>query len=451
MIDIFQPVDAVIYSVLIGCVYALAIRNVWAIVSSEMNPSAAATWILINISFPFLGVPLYFFLGQSKLRLYSKRRRKRLKGRNHDYPPLTSYNKIHLLTSGQGTFDEIFAEIENAKDYILIQYYIFRTDRLGLKFIDLLIKKAQQGVKVFFLYDNLGSLGLTGTHTRNMKQNGIYVARFLPLRIRFNFQINFRNHRKIIVIDGHKAFMGGMNVGVEYLGIEKHWRDTQLKIEGPGCAQFSQTFADDWSFAASPKYREPLDTALDHRSEHIPQGPCATKVYSFGPGDDLDYGLYLFMNLIQNAKESIYIATPYLIPDLVLERCLELAIIKDIKVVIIVPERTDSIVVQIINNHYVRRLCHRGAQIYLYQAGFMHQKVVLVDQEKALVGSSNFDNRSIYLNFETSVLVENESFSLEVYEMLMNDISRSEQLEVNKIRFVERHLGNILRIASPLF
>lgn len=429
----------------------MAIRNIWTIISQEMNHSAASTWVLINIAFPIIGVPLYFFLGQSKLKVYNRRRKKRLNRKPTPFPPQKTNNEVELLVDGKEAFDAIFQAIDQAEHFILVQYYIFRTDRLGLELIDRLSQKSKQGIQIYFLFDNLGSLGITGYQKLQMKKAGIRVARFLPFELRFNLQINFRNHRKCILIDGHTAFVGGMNVGVEYLGVEKHWRDTQVQVRGAACLELAQTFADDWAFAAPARYHIHLERTLADLPRYEGEHRYPVSVYSFGPGDDIERGLYLFMNLIQEAKEQIIIATPYMIPDLILERSLELALVRGVELIIIAPKQTDHRVVQPINNYYLRRLSLKGAKVWQYSTGFMHQKVILVDKYKSLIGTSNFDNRSIYLNFETSLLIEDHDFGIEVDAMLKEDIKNSEELDIEKLSRLDRWVGNFLRLASPIF
>lgn len=442
--------DTNLYTVIAVIFYLLAFRNIWFIIAEKMNAPAAITWILVNISFPMIGVPLYFFLGQSKLKSYGKRMRRKVTSRHNPIVSEPSKNKIKVICSGQEAFAEIFSTIESADTFILVQYYIFRTDSLGLKLIDLLIKKARTGVQVFFLYDNLGSFGLIGKHGHRMKQAGIHVVRFLPFTLQFNLQINFRNHRKVILVDGSTCFLGGMNVGEEYLSKNKHWRDTQLKIQGPACEAIMETFFDDWSFASTDKERqvlEPLMKVIPTETE----GDCKLRVFSFGPGDQWDTGLLMFMDAIQSARKSITIATPYFIPDLILERCLDLCLVKNIEVNLIVPAQSDSYSVQLINQHYIKKIARKGANVYLYADGFMHQKVLLIDESKAIIGTSNFDNRSIYLNFETSILIEDSSVAKEVKTMLDEDLKKCRPLKDAESGTWNNFLGNIIRLASPIF
>lgn len=460
MNDIFTGLWSLIneaYLVLSFFFYAIALYNVVVIIREEVNPSSAITWIFVNLSFPFIGVPLYFFLGQTKVKSYRKRRQKVERFfRPHLTPsknqrPVQTINKLTMLNTGDLAFDTMFGAMEAAQDFILIQYYIFRPDKLGERFKKILMDKAEAGVAVYFIYDNLGSIGLTGQYTRQLKKSGVHVARFLPMQLRFNLQINFRNHRKLVLVDNQKAFIGGMNVGVEYLGHKSFWRDTQVMIEGPAILELAATFNEDWNFAASKSRRYQLKKTLAKNLPRAVETGSPTQVFSFGPGDRLNIGLYVFMEFLQSAKESITIATPYFIPDLTLERCLELALLKGIEVRLIVPMRADHWYVGLVNQYYIRRLARFGAKVYLYQKGFMHQKVILVDDKKTLIGTANFDNRSIYLNFETSILVSCSIFSEETKNMLAQDRQDSLLFDPRKDPFWYRYSSKVFRLLSPLF
>ena len=463
--------------------YILAIINVYKILRQELNPPAAAAWILLNLAFPPIGVPLYFLLGQNKLKGYLKRRLETKQylithhpaGRKANldstiqndeqgkkiFPSATiSYNAINILDSGPKAFDAIFDAISQAKSYIFVQYYIFRPDSLGEKFKDLLISKAKDGVKIFFIFDNIGSVGLTGRYIRDLKSHGIKVARFLPFHFRFHLQVNFRNHRKLVLIDGDIAFVGGMNVGKEYLGKGKFWRDTQISIKGPAIASLAETFLEDWSFAVEAKKRY-LPSSFVSRTIELYQHEkittnnaerVATEIISFGPGDDADIGLYLFMDLIQSAEKSIFIATPYFIPDIVLERCLESALRRGVVITLLVPKKPDYYSIKFVSALSIRRFSRAGGRVFYYQKGFMHQKIMLIDEKVSMLGTSNFDNRSIYLNFETCVLVRNKEFAQKVSTMLTRDLNNASPMQPKPTESRWSLLmENIARLLSPLF
>ncbi|MFW7381611.1 MAG: cardiolipin synthase [Oligoflexus sp.] len=479
MSEFFQPsiFTSSVNAAWIVVVYLLALLNVVKILRDEMNPTAATAWILVNLSFPLIGVPLYYFLGQNKLKGYSKRRRatqsiyssqreaqklehlikNNAKDDEKDDVPQNmilvkpSFNEIAILDDGTRAFREIFQAISQAKTFILVQYYIFRPDRLGRHFKDLLMERAKHGVQIFFIFDNLGSFGMTARYLRDLKKAGVHVARFLPFHVRFNLQINYRNHRKLVVVDGHTAFVGGMNVGTEYLGKTRFWRDTQLKIQGPAIIQLMDTFLDDWNFAVRGKRRY-LPLKYFRHATQLERGKIPTRVISFGPGDQLAIGLYLFMHLIQLANKRIIIATPYFIPDVVLERCLELALQRGVEVTLIIPQKPDHWFIKPISHVSIRRFAKAGGRVFLYENGFMHQKVMLIDDLHALIGTSNFDNRSIYLNFETCLVMSEQGFAGQVAQMLQKDLQESRPLDPKEHESTSYLiLANLARLLAPLF
>lgn len=456
-------------------IYGLAFYNVFKILRDHSNPTSATAWILVNLSFPLIGVPVYYFLGQSRLKSYLKRRQRTRQELSHyrevkefqklvtDPKSLAPHqeaswisqsptnNHIDILDTGTRVFDEIFTAVAEAKSFILIQYYILRPDVLGQKFKKLLIERAEAGVAIFLIFDNLGSVGLTNKYIRDLKRHGIQVARFLPFTLRFNLQINFRNHRKLVLVDGEVAFVGGMNVGEEYLGRRRLWRDTQLKIVGPAILKLAETFIDDWNFAVSED-RHHLPSQHIYKAHPKENGEVPTRVISFGPGDEIEIGLFMFMHCIMSATKKIVLATPYFIPDTTLERCLMLAIQRGVEVCLIVPKKADHWYIKPVSRPYARRLAEAGGKVYLYHKGFMHQKVMLIDDETAIIGTSNFDNRSIYLNFETCIVTQSKEFGKKVATMLRKDIEDAEPLDA-KSRESKLWLlaSNLMRLLAPLF
>lgn len=470
-LSIIKDFDTELLFGLTICIYLLALLNILRIIKQDLSPGATMSWILVNAIFPLLGVPLYYFLGQSKLSGYVKRRFRTHKviGENiiqqhfqpvsipNDHLPtikaLTSLDEsfkvlpgnVTLMINGERAFPEIFKEIDRAQKYILVQYYILRQDRLGLELKEKLKAKANDGIKVCLLIDDFGSYGLGRKYVRDLKKSGIQVARFLPFGVRFNFQINFRNHRKLVLIDGEVAFTGGLNMGMEYLGQRDQgdWRDTHLKISGPCLGPLITTFLEDWYFARKKDLREEIHFHYPVKSDQHTQ---LIQVVSFGPGDDhISAGLVLFSQAIMSAKISVSIATPYLIPDAILEHALILASLRGVKIRILIPRVSDSKIVHMVSLVHAQKLL-KYMEIYLYNDGFMHQKVILIDDKTSIIGTSNFDNRSIYLNFESSITIHDRDFSKEVSRMLENDFSKASPLILKTKQFYQ-----FIRILGPLF
>jgi len=448
--------------ILTGLVYLLAIRNFLNIINRNINPPTAFAWILVNFLMPYVGVPLYYFFGENRLRSYVRRREKR---RSTSYTktiahaaddeaallPLDPFERVFtnlgesnrrhpgsvaLLVDGQATFESIFAAIEGARHYVLVQYYIIRPDRIGMTLKELLIRKARAGVKVYLLYDYIGSLWLSQTYVRDLKSAGVAVARFLPFRFHRKSPANFRNHRKLVLVDGVVAFTGGLNVGDEYLSLgsdqSSYWRDSHLKVEGRPVESLQRIFQDDWFFAARDKTRRSVMHLTPVRTTDEPRAEghrALVQVVPFGPNDKVFVGLLLFMQAIQTAQKRLWIATPYFIPDGTLERLLELAILRGVDVRLIMPGIADHPLVHWVSLSYAIQLREKGLKVYLYHKGFMHQKFIIIDDEITLAGTSNFDNRTVYLNFETAILITSASFNRQVTTMLEEDMRHARPLD----------------------
>ncbi|MGE0173550.1 MAG: cardiolipin synthase [Oligoflexales bacterium] len=463
--------------------YTLAFYNCFRIIGQNISPQTALAWILINAAFPPVGVPLYYLLGQNRLKSYVKRRRKSRKRRMEtdqiserfevDQMPVVPYisefegfarlsesftpslaTDVQLLIDGEMTFESIFQEIKSAKRYIFVQYYILRSDRLGLELKQLLIEKAKEGVAIFLLLDHIGSFFLTQSYLKDLSDSGVHIAKFLPLRL--NLQINFRNHRKLVVVDGRSAFLGGLNVGVEYLGKQKaaYWRDTHVKVTGAVVERLEEVFLDDWYFAARKRTKRLPALVLQRKvlGGSPSTSPTPVQVVSFGPNDETQIGLLLFLQIINIAKERLWIASPYFVPDSTLEQHLELAAVRGVDVRILIPSTSDHHFVHWVTMGYAKKLVQKGIKVFCYQKGFMHQKIILVDNELTVLGTSNFDNRSIYLNFETALLVYGKNFGDKITAMLVKDFASSRELtmEATKTSWLVNFRSGLVSLLAPL-
>lgn len=463
----------------VGCffiiLYILALINIVKVFYRNISPGAAFGWILFHLLLPMLAVPLYFFLGESKVPLYTKIHRRMLQkfyrtsGRNLmegleqksiSHPlgqmlpkidPLSLVQTAHvkLLVDGEEAFPEMFEAIKKAQHFILVQYYIIRNDRLGLELKKVLCEKAEAGVTVFLLADDWGSFGLGRKYMADLRKCGVHVERFLPFKFRFSLQVNFRNHRKLTLIDGKVAFTGGLNIGVEYLSrvSKKVWRDTHVKVEGQGVWPLIAGFVQDWYFAAGEDIRDKVSFDFECKGGNIP-----VQVSNFGPTDGPAVGVVLYQQLIASAEKTLCIATPYLVPDEILMHALYLAVLRGVKIRILLPKVGDSFVVHKVSLFHAKQLDILGVEIYLYTPGFMHQKVWVVDDQVAAIGTVNFDNRSLYLNFETALVMHSAEFSYQVTNMLEDDFGRSERFvyDADKVGVVERFSSRFLRLLSPL-
>jgi cardiolipin synthase len=364
-------------------------------------------------------------------------------------PPL-AHNQVRLLVDGQATFEAIFAAIAAARRAVLVQFFILRDDPLGRRLADLLIARAAAGVGVYLLYDGIGSHTLSSAYIERLRAGGVQVHAFTTRRGMLNrFQINFRNHRKIVVVDGEVGFVGGHNVGDEYLGLKPPlapWRDTHVEVRGPVLTCLQETFAEDWYWAT--RRLPPL--LLPAR---LGQGGMFCQLIASGPADPQDTCSLFFVEAIHSARQRLWITTPYFIPDEAVFAALHLAVLRGVDVRILIPGRPDHRIVYAASSLYAFEAVRAGIRVFRYQPGFLHQKVVLIDDDSCAIGSANLDNRSFRLNFEVMLLTHDTGLAGQVRDMLEEDFSRSveigEEDDQNIARL--RQLGmRVARLISPI-
>lgn len=337
--------------------------------------------------------------------------------------PITRFNDADLLLNGEATFEAIFKGIERAKEYVLVEFYIVRPDDLGRRLQEAMIAKAKEGVRVYFLYDSLGSKGLTVEYLQQLRDAGVSVASFEPERDWGNrTRLNFRNHRKIVVVDGKEAFVGGHNVGDEYVG--KHptltpWRDTHVAVRGPVVLEAQVAFAEDWRWTTGSPV--PLNW-IPHKA---PEGDVEALCLPTGPAEKLETATLLMLDLINAARERIWIASPYFVPDAQFVSALQLASLRGVDVRVIIPQNNDDPLVNLTSYSYLEEMEEAGIKMFRYQPGFMHQKAWLVDKKLAAIGTANFDNRSMRLNFEVTMLLRDQEFADGVEKMFEADFANS--------------------------
>ncbi len=398
--------------------------------------------------FPYGALPLYWIFGRSRFKGYREllsefrdaRREELLASKNEfiesaDSPatrdggisfvmeklaegPFLGGNRLELLTSGEQTFESIFCGIENSKKYILIQSYIIRDDGLGRRMKRLLMTKAREGVKVYLLYDEFGCVGLVDSYLDELKKAGVEVNSFDTTQgVANKLQLNFRNHRKIVVIDGEIGFVGGYNIGDEYLGKDAgfgYWRDTHLRIEGPAVVRVQASFFADWYWAT--KTKPELSWACAEK-----RGNKRVLVLPSGPADAVERCTLCFLEAINSARRRLWIASPYFVPDYAIINALQLAALRGVDVRIMLPQKPDHWLVWLASFSFMPDIREFKIRLLKYCNGFLHQKVVLVDDELASIGTANMDNRSFRLNFEINILVADSSFSQEVASMMEED------------------------------
>ncbi|MDF1764399.1 MAG: cardiolipin synthase [Oleibacter sp.] len=428
-------------------------------------------WVMGLALMPLLAIPLYIIIGSRKFKGYRKKRRhgdNRLISTERNIRkilkesivpsdditsaleslfrvPMMNGNDCELLINGKATFDGIFAALDTAKHTLCVQFYTFSDDSLGQKFADILCQKAQEGIRVYLVYDEIGSGELKKSFLKPLRKAGVEVTQFNPLRFRNRANLNFRNHRKLVIIDGHTTFVGGHNVGNEYLGLEPkfgHWRDTHMRITGPSSLGFQMSFSEDWNWATG---FEP-DLLWD-APEHA--GHYKVMCINTGPADYYETGSLFFTHMISQAKQRCWIVSPYFVPDQNVFSALQLAGLRGVDVRILLPANTDSWMVQQATRSYVASLTRARIQFYTYTPGFLHQKVMLIDNEWSTVGSANMDNRSLRINFEICALIQDQEFATQVEAMLLEDFAQSIPTHIDE-RWHKKLLSRLLRLISPL-
>ncbi|MBK1887995.1 MULTISPECIES: cardiolipin synthase [Marinobacter] len=443
--------DTSLVAIAVSLLYLGSAACIYRILLTYRTTQGAIAWIIGLLGLPYIAVPLFFVFGRSRFGGYVKARRMGDKSltalltrfeqhttslsmpEQQDLDkqmqvlcklgrqPFTEGNKCTLLRDGEATFEALITAIENATSYVLLEFYIVRSDKIGQRIKTALEKKLSEGVQVWFLYDDVGSFGLSRRYLNELAKAGAKVASFGDGNIRrLRFQINFRNHRKLLVCDGRIGFIGGINLGDEYMGTvlgQGFWRDTHCRIEGPAVTGLQLAWLEDWNWASNEFPQ------LDWTPKDRLPGNEQVLVLPTGPADTWETCTLFFLSCINNAQSRIWIASPYFVPDVQVVNALQLAALRGVDVRIMIPEKSDSRLVGLAAYSYLIQASQAGIGIYRYQPGFMHQKVVLVDNHYAAVGTANLDNRSMRLNFEIMAINTSQTFVSDVDAMLTEDLS----------------------------
>ena len=353
-----------------------------------------------------------------------------------DYSPYRNDNEVCMYSDGKEFFDELLKSLNKAKKSINIEFYIFKNDEIGTKILDILEEKAKNGVEVRLLYDSVGSRLLNRDVLKKLKAVGGKTGEFFPSWLKFiNLNMNFRNHRKIVVIDNKVGFIGGFNVGDEYLGKNKkfgYWRDTHIKFKGSAVKDLNLRFLADWRYAT--KEEVDLSQVLEVSDENIGEPNIGMQIVSSGPNLSDRYEIKLaYLKMIQRAKEYLYIQSPYLIIDKSIADALKLASTSGVDVRIMIPGKGDHPFVYWANLVYAGELLEYGIKIYHYDKNaFLHAKTIVIDDEICSIGTANMDTRSFELNFEVNAFIYSEAISKQQKNEFEKDISKCEELTLEK-------------------
>lgn len=441
---------------LINIIIALTIA-----LMEKRDISAAWAWLFVMLLLPGIGFIIYLFfgwklnqrqifdlkaqkrLGISDMAEYQKRNPKNKPTLdtnlendlvqmflNTDNAILTTKNDLKIFTDGHEKFNSLFEDLKKAKHHINIEYFTIYDDQLGKKLRKILVQKAREGVQVRVLYDLFGSKGSKQKFFKELIQAGGEVTPFMKSKLGYySFRINFRNHRKIVVIDGSVGYIGGFNIGDQYLGRNKrfgNWRDTHLRLEGSVVLQLQSRFFMDWNASAK---RQKVQFSLDYFPQSNVQNNIPMQIVSSGPENDVQKIKQGYIKMIMGAKHSIWIETPYFIPDDALMEALLIAIRSGIEVRIVIPQMPDHPFVYRATEYYVQQLLKAGARIYSYQNGFMHAKTIVVDNMITSVGSANWDIRSFKLNFEANTFMYDPKVAEQIIATIKNDLKDARELD----------------------
>ncbi len=447
----FLPNQAIVV-IFVSAIHLIgAVTSLHAVIRSR-TPQGAVAWGISLITFPYIALPGYWIFGRNRFQGYVLAHKSELANitsllsatdsqvtstassmgisdgsilgaQNLARVPGSGGNNVELLIDGDATFASMFLGIDTARQYILVQFYIIRDDDLGQRFKNRLIARAKEGIRVCVLYDEIGSFRLSSEWIDELRTANVSVCPFHSRKGRANrFQVNFRNHRKVMVVDGISSWIGGHNLGDEYLGLDADigpWRDTHLRIEGPATIALQLSFIEDWHWAT--------DDLLQNLSwqPHLAKGGCTgILIVPSGPADSLETANLMFLQAINLAKDRLWIASPYFVPDAGIISALQLAVLRGVDVRIMIPDNPDHHTIAFATYAIFDDIHRAGINFYRYTEGFLHQKVMLIDDRFAGVGTANFDNRSFRLNFEITALVVNPDFIQKMETMLNQDFAK---------------------------
>ena len=436
-------------------------------------------WVISLVTFPYLAIPLYWLVGRSRFTGYVHGRRagdsrlrklaesmhQRMRHYAINIPdedvfskaamflgglPFTRGNQLELLIDGEEMFERLFAEMRKAESYLCVNFYIVKNDRIGTRFQQAMVERAQAGVKVLFLFDEIGSHKLPRRYLRTLRQAGVECESFGTNRHWWSrLQVNFRNHRKIVVIDGKSAFLGGLNIGDEYLGRDARygaWRDTHLQLRGPVVQAVQMVFLEDW-FWATARVPELHWNTYPETADQV------AAIIPTGPADPADSWQLVVAEAANSSRQRLWIASPYFVPDEGVLTALQAAAIRGVDVRILIPERADHLLVWLSAFSYYEQSIPYGIRLFRYQRGFLHQKVMLSDDRLAAVGTANLDNRSFRLNFEITAFSPDPGFVDEIDHMLTVDFSHAREAAVEDFTrrsFLFRAACRAARLFAPI-
>ncbi len=458
---------------------------VFIIFIENRDPSQTLNWILVFAIFPVLGFFFYLLFGRNYAKTKRFEQKKILDEQAFDQiegnkqlvehelnqmgdhqrmffrlahhlgkSPISFSSETKVLTNGDETFPAIKKALREAKHHIHMEYYIVRDDELGREIKDILVEKAKEGVEVRFLFDAVGSWRLSSDFKQDLIKAGVEIQAFASVKFPvIGNKLNYRNHRKIIVIDGEIGFTGGLNIGDEYMGKDSYfgkWRDTHLYVRGESVRSLQLIFIQDWHYETNQSLLTQEYLSPEMLTNEDLGG---VQMIAGGPDSQWEVIKKLYFSMIISAKKSISIASPYVIPDDDILTALKVASLSGVDVKILTPARPDKRIVFHASRSYFPELMDAGIRIYEYKEGFMHSKIVIVDEELASIGTSNMDMRSFHLNFEVNAFLFRTESTAKLVEDFQHDIEIAEELEPDRFKkrpITLRVMESLFRLMSPL-
>lgn len=469
----FSPAITIAYFIIITiCIIV--------IVSENRNPIRSIAWIIALIALPGIGLLFYLFFGRSmkgkhlisrhnKRRMLNNISTNRINLRELDiteedrqliklayavnHSPLYINNTIDIFTDGRSKFEALINDLENARQSIYLQYYIFEDDSLGRRISEILTRKADEGITVKVIYDHVGSFSAPNHFFRRMRQKGVDTHPFFRVTFpQLANRINWRNHRKIVVIDNSIGYIGGMNIAERYLtGLKDgaEWRDTHFRLQGDIVQALIYSFAIDWYFLKEPDSELQLKAADNSEISN----DCAMQLVTSGPIDQWGNIAMCFLKAISGAKKSIFIQTPYFLPTDPLMNALEAAALAKVDVRIMIPSKCDSRLLQLAGYSYITRCLKAGIKVYMYNPGMLHAKAMTIDDDFTTAGSTNFDFRSFENNFESNLLIYDKDVSRRMRDIFFQDQKKCRKIKYSEWRarpVSQRAIESIVRLFAPL-
>ncbi|MBO5975030.1 MAG: cardiolipin synthase [Paludibacteraceae bacterium] len=463
-------------------VFGLVLSVIVLILLENRNPAKTLIWILLLILLPVIGLILYIFIGQDfrRKKIITKKSIDRISRKNitknlnqilaadfeqmpndarqianllsnNSELPIYAGNRIETFTSGKECFDAFFTDIQRATEHIHIEFYIIANDTIGIRLRDLLIKKAKEGVRIRVIYDYLGSFSMNKKFLQPLKDAGAYVQAFLPIHRQIGLsKINYRNHRKLIIIDGKIGYTGGMNIANRYI-MGNHlglWRDTMVRFEGAAVHGLQNAFLVDWYFVESKlisdKKYYPTPRTFDNNF---------VQIVSSGPDTDWESIMQGITAMIHSAKKYIYIHTPYFLPTEPILSALQIASLSGVDVRLMLPQRVDTKMIQLASHSYLKHILESGVRVFFYQNNFLHSKAIVADDYVSTIGTANMDFRSYEQNFELNAFIYDEKTATSLRLEFENDLKSCKEItleEWKKRKKIDRLKDSVARIFSPI-